>query len=40
MLVTITILAILFTVAFMSVTGFLKKSRDVSRFENLNRMNF
>ena len=40
LLVTITILAILFTVAFMSVTGFLKKSRDVSRFENLNRMNF
>lgn len=40
LMVVITILIIVSTVIFYSVTWFLKQSRDVSRFENLNRIKF
>mgnify|MGYP001942307539 CR=1 FL=1 len=40
LIVVITILAILWSIAFFGVSWFLKKSRDVSRFENLNRIDF
>ncbi|MFK7780515.1 MAG: two-component regulator propeller domain-containing protein [Candidatus Gracilibacteria bacterium] len=40
LIVVITILLVLSTIVFYSVTGYLKQARDVSRFENLNRIDF
>lgn len=40
LIVVITILLILSTVVFFSVTWFLKQARDTSRFENLSRIDF
>ncbi len=40
LIIVITVLLILSTVVFYSVTWFIKEARDVSRFENLKRIDF